>query len=120
MEGTAFIVPHRFREDRPSQMVFPTKPILAISCHPRKRSSMPTGQGITASPPPTDHVSPTASPLVLASPPPVASPVAADATMDGVPTVDLRPATVMFNTGHEKIHEALFRVAVTGAVVDGS
>ena len=72
-----------------------------------------------ASPPPTDHVSSTASPPVLASPPPVASHAAADDTMDGVPSVDLRPATVIFNPGDETIHGALVRVAVMGFVVDG-
>ena len=71
------------------------------------------------SPPPIDNVSPAASPPVLASPPAVASPVAADATMDYILIVDLRPGTIIFNPGDEKIHEALFRGAVMGPLVDG-
>ena len=73
-----------------------------------------------ASQPPSDNLTPTASPPTLASPPPVASSDAADVPMDGTPSADERTATVFFNLGTEDIHDAILRVSVIGPKTDES
>ena len=55
----------------------------------------------------------------MASPPPLASHVAADDAMEVVPPFDLRPTAVIFNLGVETFHEAVFRLAVTGPALEG-
>ena len=60
-----------------------------------------------------------ALPPTLVSPPPVASPDAADLTMEGTPHVGERTATAIFNPGIEDLHDAILRVACTGPVTEG-
>ena len=66
--------------------------------------------------PPSETSTPMASLPTLVSPPPVASPDAADVTMEGTPRLGKQTATIIFNPGIEDVHDAKLRVSLTGPV----